>query len=276
MFRPIVPANVKIHQFDYKRLDAIPDEVFERIKAGFAAQKTDSPVISVNIIAWNEEENILRNLSSLSAMKSKFPVEYIYVDNNSKDNTSEIIRRCGINPVFELKQGYGFARQAALENSHGQYILTGDADTIYPPGWVDTMLTPLIKQKGFATYGTYSFIPDKGKSRLRFAFYEFFRDIIHAARTINHPELAVGGVNFCFPRQEALKIGFIRSNSRMEDGQMALALKQVGPLKRVTKSKAMAWTVTRSVDKSGSFLSAITSRLVKELKRIGLYFHKKN
>lgn len=276
MFRPTIPANIKIHRFDYKRLEEIPDEVFEHIKAGFDAQKTDYPLISVNIIAWNEEENILRNLSSLSAMKSKFPVEYVYVDNNSTDRTSEIIRRCGITPVFELQQGYGFARQAAVQNSHGKYILTGDADTIYPPTWVDTMLNPLLKGKGIATYGTYSFVPDNGQSRLRFACYEFFRDMIHAARTINHPYLAVGGVNFCFPREEALKIGFIRDNTRMEDGKMAFELRKIGPLKRVTKSKAAAWTVTRSVDQSGSFLTAITSRLIKEIKRIDIYFHKKN
>ena len=276
MFRPIVPANVKIHSFDYKKLEEIPEVVFDRIRAGFASQHTDKPLISVNIIAWNEESNILRNLSSLSAMKSAYPVEFIFVDNNSKDKTSEIIRKCGITPVFELKQGYGFARQAALENSIGKYIITGDSDTIYPPTWIDTMFNPIHAGKGFATYGTYSFIPNKGDSRLRFAFYELFRDIVHSLRTINRPELAVGGVNFCFPREEALKIGFIKSNSRMEDGQMAFALSKIGKLKRVTKLKAMAWTVTRSVERSGSFFKAITSRIMKELKRFRIYFNKSN
>ena len=274
MLRPFVPANIKVHRFEYQTMEEIPEEVFECIRAGFAAQKTDSPLVSVNIIAWNEEQNIIRNLSSLSATKSKYPIEFVYVDNNSKDKTSEIIRRCGLTPVPERKQGYGFARQAALENSHGKYIITGDADTIYPPTWVDTMLKPILEGKGFASYGTYSFVPNKGQSRLRFAAYEFFRDIVHWLRSRNRPELVVGGVNFCFLREEALKIGFIRSNSRMEDGQMALALRKKGNLKRVTKLKAMAWTVTRSVDKSGSFFKAITSRIVKELKRAGIYFRK--
>jgi glycosyltransferase involved in cell wall biosynthesis len=274
MLRPIVPANIKIHGFEYKNPEEIPEEVFDRIRAGFTAQRTDKPLISVNIIAWNEESTILRNLSSLSVMKTSFPVEYIYVDNNSKDKTSEIIRKCGIEPVSEIKQGYGFARQAALENSTGKYIITGDADTIYPPTWIDTMLKPILDGKGFATYGTYSFVPNKGDSRLRFAFYELFRDIVHSLRTINRPELAVGGVNFCFPREEALKIGFIKSNSRMEDGQMAFALSKIGKLKRVTRLKAMAWTVTRSVERSGSFFNAITSRIIKELKRFRIYFNK--
>jgi glycosyltransferase involved in cell wall biosynthesis len=275
MLRPIVPANIKIHSFDFKKMEEIPEEIFEQIKAGFASQKTDKPLISVNIIAWNEEQNILRNLSSLSAMKSAHPIEYVYVDNNSKDKTSEIMRKCGITPVSELKQGYGFARQAAMENSHGKYILTGDADTIYPPTWIDTMLNPILAGKGFACYGTYSFIPNKGESRLRFAFYEFFRDMVHSVRTINRPELAVGGVNFCFPREAALQIGFIKDDSRMEDGKMAFALSKKGKLKRVTSLKAMAWTVTRSVDQSGSMINAMFSRFLKELRRTKLYFFKK-
>ncbi|MEI6575309.1 MAG: glycosyltransferase [Bacteroidota bacterium] len=274
MFRPVVPANIRIHRFDYHKLEEIPDGVFEKIRAGFKAQYSDNPVVSVNIIAWNEESNILRNLSSLSAMKSKYQVEYIFVNNNSTDNTAEIIRKCGITPILETKQGYGFARQAALENSHGKYILTGDSDTIYPPGWVDTMIKPLIAEKALASYGTYSFIPEPGQSRLRFAFYEFFRDMVHSLRTIKRPELAVGGVNFCFPREEALKIGFIKSDSRMEDGQMALALRRKGKLHRVTKMSSIAWTVTRSIEKSGSFFNAITTRIVKEIKRFSLYFHK--
>jgi glycosyltransferase involved in cell wall biosynthesis len=274
MFRPTVPAKIRIHQYDHDKLEEIPDEIFERIRNGFAAQRTDNPLVSINIIAWNEEANILRNLSSLSEIKSKHPIEFIYVDNNSRDKTSEIIRRCGITPVFETKQGYGFARQTAVENSQGKYILTGDADTIYPPTWVDTMLKPLLAGESIACSGTYSFIPPKGQWRLRYAFYEFFRDIIHYLRTINRPYLAVGGVNFCFPREAALKIGFIKNNSRSEDGSMALALLKMGKIKRVTQLKAAAWTITRSVERSGTLLNAVKTRIVKEFNRVSIYFYK--
>jgi glycosyltransferase involved in cell wall biosynthesis len=199
MFHPIIPENIRIHNYDFQDPDQIPESVFDRIKAGFAAKQQGQPLVSVNIIAWNEEQNILRNLSSLSAMDSTFPVEFVYVDNNSNDRTSEIIRKCGIIPVSESRQGYGFARQAALEHSKGEYILTGDADTIYPPTWIDEMIIPVLAGRSVASYGTYSFIPAKGKSRLPYSLYELLRNIIHSLRTIKRPELAVGGVNFCFP-----------------------------------------------------------------------------
>lgn len=275
MFRPKVPSNILVHNYDYQNLEDISEEIFERIRNGFAAQQTDKPLVSINIIAYNEESNILRNLSSLSAIKSSYPVEFIYVDNNSKDKTSEIIRRCGLTPIFEPKQGYGFARQTAMEKSHGKYILTGDADTIYPPTWVDSLLEPILSGKGMGSLGTYSFIPGKGQSRLRYALYEFFRDMVHALRNIKHPELVVAGMNFCFPKEEALKIGFIKNDARMEDGQMALALLKKGKLKRVTQLDSIVWTVTRNIENSGSIFTAVSIKIKKDFKRISIYFRDK-
>ncbi len=274
MFRPKVPSEILKHWHQYKNPDDIPQEVFESIKAGFEAQRCDNPLISVNIIAWNEEAFILRNLSSLSAMKSQYPIEFIYVDNNSTDRTSEIIRKCGLNPIMERTQGYGFARQTALENSKGKFIITGDADTAYLPTWIDTMVKPLIEGKFLGSYGTYSFVPQAGQARIRYAFYELFRDMMHYFRSIKRPELIVVGMNFCFPGKEALEIGFIKSNRRMEDGQMALDLSKKGKLIRITSNNSIAWTGTRTIEQSGSLIRAATIRLVKELKRIEVYFYK--
>lgn len=275
MFHPVIPSNIRMHNHSYTGADDIPEALYERIRAGFALLRSDNPLVSVNIIAWNEESNILRNLSSLSAMQSAYPVEFIIVDNNSSDRTSEIIRKCGLTPVSEKQQGYGFARQAALEASRGKYVVTGDSDTVYPPTWVDAMVGPLERGKGFATYGTYSYLPPAGKSRLGYALYELARNVVHALRTVRRPELAVGGVNFCFPREAALEIGFIRSDARMEDGKMAFALSKRGRLLRITGLRAIAWTATRSVDGEGSLVATFLSRIPKQLKWMKLYFTRK-
>jgi hypothetical protein len=81
-------------------------------------------------------------------------------------------------------------------------------------------------------------------------------------------------MNFCFPREEALKIGFIKNDSRMEDGQMAYALLKKGKLKRITKQASKAWTGTRTIEQSGSIAEAIFVRILRELKRTRIYFHK--
>lgn len=269
------PKEVHEHYYSYKSYEEIPEEVFARIKAGFESQNGENPLVSVNIIAWNEEESILNNLSSLSRIRVPFPIEYVFVDNNSKDHTSDIIRRCGITPILETQQGYGFARQAAMNNSKGKYILTGDSDTIYLPKWPEKMVAPLLAGKAIATFGRYAFLPRNGVDRSEYVVYEFFRNVLHKIRSINRPELIVGGVNFCFPRDLALQIGFIKTDARMEDGQMALQLKLRGKLKRITHPQTIAWTIPRRVQESGSQLAAIWLRLKKEARQFHVYFTRK-
>lgn len=269
------PKEVQEHYYSYKSFDEIPEEVFAKIRAGFASQNSVNPLVSVNIIAWNEEESILNNLSSLSKIKVSFPIEFIFVDNNSSDHTSDIIRKCGIQPILETQQGYGFARQAAMNNSKGKYILTGDSDTIYLPKWPEIMVAPLLKNKAIATFGRYAFLPSDGADRSEFIVYEFFRNVLHKIRSINRPELIVGGVNFCFPRELALTIGFIKTDDRMEDGQMALQMKLRGKLKRITHPQTIAWTIPRRVQESGSLLAAVWLRLKKESRQFHLYFSRK-
>ncbi|MEI7677149.1 MAG: glycosyltransferase family 2 protein [Bacteroidales bacterium] len=269
------PKEVQEHNFQFKSYEDIPEAVFAEISARFKALQSDKPLVSVNIIAWNEEESILCNLSSLSKLKTTFPIEIVYVDNNSKDHTSDIIRKCGLTPILETQQGYGFARQAALNNSKGKYIITGDSDTIYLPNWVEIMVQPLLKNKAIATFGTYAFLPADGVDRSGFVFYEMMRFTLHKIRSINRPELIVGGVNFCFPRDLALKIGFIKTDERMEDGQMAGNLKKHGKLLRITHPQTIAWTIPRRMQESGSQLAAIWLRLKKEARQFHLYFSKK-
>lgn len=275
MFNFTTPKEVQSHFYPYKKLEEIPESVFDEIRKGFARFNSDKPLVSVNIIAWNEEESILNNLSSLSKLATTIPIEVVYVDNNSTDHTNEIIRRCGITPVLETQQGYGFARQAAINHSKGTFILTGDADTIYLPEWPSLMVNPLLANKAIATFGRYAFLPDNGIDRSSLIFYETLRNILHKIRSFNRPELIVGGVNFCFPRDLALQIGFIKTDQRMEDGQMALRLKDHGKLMRITHPRTIAWTIPRRMQESGSQLAAIWLRLKKEARQFHLYFTKK-
>ncbi len=271
----IVPENVKKHNYNFDNSEAIPEKLFYKIKNQFQNLVSEQPLISINIIARNEEKNILHTLSSLSEIKSKYPIEVVVVDNDSDDKTAEIVQKCGIEPIHEKQHGYGFARQAALKNSKGKYIITGDSDSIYLPGWVDSMIKPLIEQKAIASFGSYAYIPPENKQRLSFSFYEFLRHTANVFKRINRPELTVGGINFCFPREEALEIGFAKDDHRSEDGRMALALSQKGKLKYVSKKASIAWTDARSLNNS-NLLKTIGARLRKEFKRLHLYFYKKN
>ncbi len=268
-----IPKEAQKHNFAYTGFDDISEETFARIRENFKRLNSPAPLISINIIARNEENNILRTLSSLSEIKSRYPVEVIVVDNDSEDKTSEIISKCGLTPVFEKTHGYGFARQAALNKSKGKYVLTGDSDTIYLPGWADCLVKPMESGEAISTYGSYSYVPPQGKSRFSLAIYELLRDINNILLRIKRPHLTVGGVNFGFIREEALNIGFIKDNTRGEDGRMAFEMAKKGKVKYITRNNAVVWTHYRSL-RSNSVWKAFKTNAKKELKRLHIYFYK--
>ncbi len=273
MFLFKIPGEAKKHNIGYTGFDDISEETFSAIRENYKKLNSEEPLVSVNIIARNEEKNILRTLSSLSEIKSKYPVEVIVVDNDSEDKTSEIISKCGLTPVLEKIHGYGTARQAALNASKGKIILTGDSDTIYLSGWVDSMVKLMVEEKAIATFGSYAFIPPENKSRFSLAIYELFRNFNHYFKRMSRPHLSVVGMNFGFLRKDALEIGFVKENIRGEDGRMAFELAKRGKVKYISNNNSVVWTHYRSLRSTGVW-DAFKSHAKRELKRVNIYFSK--
>lgn len=278
MINFILPSWVKKHYLEFDSVEEVPHEVFTRIRKGFEKQNSQKPLVSIVVIAYNEEKTILKSLSSLSSLQSKFPIEVIVSNNNSKDRTQEILDRCGVKSVFQPIQGVGFARQAGMDLSTGTYHLCADADSIYPPNWVDEMVKPLMDKSAIAVYGRVSFLPDGNKSRLTLAFYEIFKDLVIGMRAIKRPELVAGGASLGFVAADGKQLGWRTDVARGEDGQMILALKKSGNIKMITSSKSRIWTTARTLDRDGSFFAMVSKRVLKEIRRIGFYFttHKQN
>ena len=64
-----------------------PEKVAE-LKQKLARLAHPNPIVSVVVPAWNEEEGILHTLWSLANTNTQLPTEFIVVDNNSTDGTS--------------------------------------------------------------------------------------------------------------------------------------------------------------------------------------------
>lgn len=272
MIQPFMPAWVKRHYITYNSVYEIPNETIERIRKGFENQRTDQPMVSIIVIAYNEEKTILKSLSSLSELKSRYPIEVIVSNNNSSDRTQEILDKCGVKSVFQPLQGVGFARDAGIQIAKGKYHLCADADSIYPASWVDEMVAPLEKGEAICTYGRVSFLPDGNKSRLSLSIYEVFKDIAIGMRSIKRPELVAGGASLAFFTRMGKQIGWRTDVKRGEDGQMVLAIKRFGYVKMVKSGDSRIWTTARTLDRDGNFLQMITKRLKRELSRLHFYF----
>ncbi len=229
---------------------------------------TSAPEVSVVIPAYNEEENIIRTLLSLTSNEPGFGVEIIVVNNNSSDKTESLVRACGVVCINETIQGITQARNTGLANAKGKYILNADADTIYPSNWIAEMVKPLAgKEKVALTYGSFSFIPVGRTPRLGYFFYEYATDIVRVInKHFREEAVNVYGFNSGFRREEGLQVeGFNHPPGTNEDGWLGLKLRNKGFGKLYYVTTAPAWTTDRRIQIDGGIWKGIWKRVKRNI-----------
>ena len=230
------------------------------------------PEVSIVIPAWNEEINIIRCVDSLSRSKSRFKFEIVIVDNNSSDNTAEVLSKLNVVSLSQPKQGVGPARQLGQEHARGAYILMADADCFYSPYWVDIMTENLIKKEVVCVYGNYSFITQSLPEKLYMYVYEQARFFLGLLRRMNRPFLNCLGMSMGYEKKYGLEIGFIENNIRGEDGRLAYSLMNYGKIEYVCSKKSKVWTGNRTLQRQGKQGSLLFKKVKKELGRFGVNF----
>lgn len=249
----------------------------EELRAKLSRFRIDDPQVSIVIPAYNEEANILQTLSSLADQVTAYRTELIVANNNSTDDTQWLLDQCGVRSVFVADQGISYARQAGLDMARGTYIANADADSLYPPNWVDTLIKPLHAPSVSCTYGQYSFIPSPGNHRFQLGLHELLSESFKRFKRHKREFVDVMGFNFAYKRADAQAVGGFRHDldrkrtGRSEDGWMAYCLLERGTLHRVGSDQARAWTSDRRLMESGSIGKAFARRARKELKRLHLY-----
>ena len=221
-----------------KSFDEIPDSVLDEIKSNLARKQSTEPLISIVVIAYNEERRLAACLWSLSELKTDYPIEILGVNNNSKDRTEDVYKRLGLPYFTELKQSPGFARQCGLENAKGKYHFCIDADTFYPEQYIDLMMTKLSKQNVSCVSSFWSFFPDENHSRFGLFLFEMIRDMFLFAQHFKRPELCVRGMVFAFNAIYARQVTIRTDIRRGEDGSLALSLKPFGKIAFLYNRKA--------------------------------------
>jgi dolichyl-phosphate beta-glucosyltransferase len=105
--------------------------------------------LSVVIPAYNEEKRITATLESVDGYLEKQPYDYeiIVIDNNSKDHTSDVVRKLEATTVQKSKvvlvttPGKGAAVKAGLlEHASGDIVMFMDADNATPISEVEKFL----------------------------------------------------------------------------------------------------------------------------------------
>jgi glycosyltransferase involved in cell wall biosynthesis len=274
MFRLRNPAWINTAVLENKSLDQYSDPLFIEVNSRLHKIRTDNPVVSIVIIAYNEEANIVRCIDSLSKISSRYPFEIIIVDNNSKDRTAEAIKKFNVTYLFQAVQGCGVARQLGMEHAKGKYILTGDADTLYPPDWVNELTQKLEMPNIACVFGRYSFIANEDIPRWKLTIYETLSDLLVFAKNYKRPFLNVLGMTMGFVKEYGLKVGYVELNIRGEDGRLAFDLMKYGKIKGIFSDKSRVWTGVRTLAKDGNLFNAILIRFHSAISNIGSYMTK--
>ncbi len=251
-------------------LNDSPDKICADIRAAYPLlQKTDIAV-SIVIPAYNEEKSILKTLNAIVNNKTKYGIEILVVNNNSKDKTEELVIQSGVRCILEPIQGITAARNAGLAASKGKYILNADADTIYPQDWIEEMVKPLAEGYGVAAvYGSFAFIPTKGTARLVYFCYEYMADFMRwINKRFREEAMNVYGFNSCFRKDQGVAVeGYNHPAGTNEDGWLALKLREkgFGKLYAVRKNSALVWTEDRRIQMDGGLWRGSIKRLRRML-----------
>lgn len=258
-----------------KSFDEIPDSVLDEIKYNLDKKQSAEPLVSIVVIAYNEERRLAACLWSLSELQTKYSIEILGVNNNSKDRTEEVYQRLGLPYFTELRQSPGFARQCGLTHAKGKYHFCIDADTFYPAQYVDLMMAKLARPDVSCVSSFWSFFPDENHSRFGLFLFEMIRDMFLFVQHFKRPELCVRGMVFAFNADYARQVAIRTDIRRGEDGSLALSLKPFGKIAFLYNRKARPVTGYGTIG-SQSLWQSFVQHVKIQGKGLSRIFYKKD
>jgi len=265
-----VQSHLKYFGKSIAELDTIE---LENIRHRLTQLQSETPVVSICMIAWNEERNIVAALSSLSQQRSRYPMEIIVVDNNSTDRTAESIRALGAHYVSESNQGYAWARQRGIVEAKGRYVLSADADTVYPERWVETLVKALDKPNVACVYSLHAFFTHDGRYPLSLMLYQWLKYVGIWIKDFKRPHLNCGGAGMGFKKDLATQAGGYDVNVvRGSDGTLAFELGKLGGVNMVSSTEGQIWTSMRRTELDGSLWNAFWKRFALQMRYFLHYF----
>ncbi len=256
-----------------KPFSEVPQNILDLIREGLSALQSSNPLVSIVVIAYNEENRLTACLWSLSNLQTSYPIEILGVNNNSKDKTENIYKELGVPYYNESKQSPGFARQCGLEHAKGKYHFFIDADTLYPSCYIDRMMEKLMKPDVSCVGTFWSYYPDNKHSSLGLFWFELLRDTFLWVQHFKRPELCIRGMTFAFNANYAKQVKIRTDIRRGEDGSLALSLKKYGKIDFLYCREVRPITGYGTLNESSLFHSLL-NRVRIQLKGISRIFYK--
>ena len=106
--------------------------------------------VTVAICTWNRCELLRQALEQLTkiSVPSHVTWELLIINNNSVDRTDSVIdsfrSQLPLRRLFEPNHGLSHARNLAVSEARGDYILWTDDDTLVDPNWIKEYVEAFI------------------------------------------------------------------------------------------------------------------------------------
>lgn len=227
-------------------------DVVSEVRGNMRSLQSEAPLVTLSVIAYNEERRLLACLWALSDLRTKYPVEIIGVNNDSKDKTEKIFQDVGIPFYTEYQHSCGYARLCGLTHAKGKYHINVDADTLYPPTYVDAVIDLMERSSDVVgVSANWGYLPVGNISKWNSWLYESFRNLYLRMQAVKRPELSVRGLVFSYRTEEARKVGIRVHIIRGEDGALAFGLREYGKIVFTYNRKARAMTGQGTVGSKG-------------------------
>jgi glycosyltransferase involved in cell wall biosynthesis len=203
--------------------------------------------VSITIQTYNRATLLADTLESLRSLRCPRAVEYeiLIIDNNSSDDTPDVIRRYArllaprLRSAFEPRQGLSHARNRALAEAQGEIVSFIDDDVVVDPGWLEAVCSAFAEHAATVVGGrSYLIYPEPPGRPAWLPVYreDMYSRLDHGPDTLVNTDKALFGLNFSVLRQKAMDVqGFDvslgRNGNRLacgEESDLLARLRQAG------------------------------------------------
>ena len=132
-------------------------------------QTTTQPQYDLHIItsAYNVEKYINQCVDSILNQKTEYTYFLTIVNDGSTDSTQELLHQYESRPNIEIinqsNKGYSGARNTALNNIKGKYLMFVDSDDFLSPDAIQTLLHKAFTENADIVQGSFNNVDEEGR-----------------------------------------------------------------------------------------------------------------
>ncbi|HAT4315643.1 TPA: glycosyltransferase family 2 protein [Clostridium perfringens] len=131
--------------------------------------------LSIIIVTYNSEKYIENCINSILNYKLSFEYEICFIDNNSTDNTIDILENycndyCNFKVIKSENRGFNYANNIGIKNTSGELILLLNPDTIILENSIEKLVECMEKKNNIGALGCELLDKDMGKNVSRLYF----------------------------------------------------------------------------------------------------------